>query len=485
MGLEKKLGLGFVGMLFLAFCGVLTMRLTDTTPEEKVEINIGVGAKPQDPALAQTPANTGNAPFANNRGAAPAQPAESYATTNRPTQPNMQTSAPQQAPSYGGGSRYGTPSSSQATLPPPNFATAAPAAAPNISQPSSGAAGASATNLASPNIAPPTVTGVPAISDVERSLANSRYFPPSSASLPTVAPAATSPPGVAAGNPLRETSPSVPPAAAMPTNDRYASPNISAALPMASAAPPAAPYGASPYGTSTAAAREPRPLDTGTARAQPLAAAPPTAVAASNFAASSTASPTLTPPRSSPGVAALAPPGSDARMPAAPMTAAPIATAPTNFGNVAPASAVAPVVSGRDQPYVVAPGDNLFEISRKVYGDGSYYRALFAYNSDRYRHAEDIRSGNVLDVPPAEYLKQRYPELIGGASDGSAGTAPLGRTMAAAGSSYTVREGDTLFDIARKQLGQASRWTELYELNRAALGEHLENLRPGVTLRLP
>ena len=167
------------------------------------------------------------------------------------------------------------------------------------------------------------------------------------------------------------------------------------------------------------------------------------------------------------------------------MTAAPIATAPTSFGNVAPASAVAPVTSGRDQPYVVAPGDNLFEISRKVYGDGSYYRALFAYNSDRYPHAEDIRSGNVLDVPPAEYLKQRYPELIGGASDGSAGTAPLGRTTAAAGSNYTVREGDTLFDIARKQLGQASRWTELYELNRAALGENLENLRPGVTLRLP
>ena len=44
MGLEKKLGLGFVGMLFLAFCGVLTMRLADTTPEEKVDINIGAGA---------------------------------------------------------------------------------------------------------------------------------------------------------------------------------------------------------------------------------------------------------------------------------------------------------------------------------------------------------------------------------------------------------------------------------------------------------
>ena len=167
-------------------------------------------------------------------------------------------------------------------------------------------------------------------------------------------------------------------------------------------------------------------------------------------------------------------------MPAAPMTAT-----PTNTGNVAPASAVAPIASGRDQPYVVAPGDNLFEISRKVYGDGSYYRALFAYNSDRYPHAEDIRSGNVLDVPPAEYLNQRYPELIGGANDGSGNSATIGRAPAAAGSDYTVREGDTLFDIARKQLGQASRWTELYELNRAALGENLENLRPGVTLRLP
>ena len=434
MGLEKKLGLGFVGVLFLTFCGVLTMRLTDTTPEEKVDINIGAGVRQQDAPLAQTPtpANAGNMPFANNRGAAPAQPAEGYAMNNRPTQPNMQTSPPPQAPSYGGGSRYGTSASAQATLPPPN--------------------------LTSPNIAPPTVSGVPAVAEVERSLANSGYSAPPSAPLPTVAPPSTA---VAGANPLRETSSSIPPTAAMPTNDRYASPNIGTASPVASAAAPAASYGASP---STAMTREPRTLDTGAARPQPL-----------NSAA------TLAPPRT-PGVAALAPPGGDARSPTAPMNATPIASAPTSSGSVAPASAVAPVASGRDQPYVVAPGDNLFEISRKVYGDGAYYRALFAYNSDRYPHAEDIRRGNVLDVPSADYLKQRYPELIGGATDG---TATLGRTTAAAGSSYTVREGDTLFDIARKQLGQASRWTELYELNRAALGENLENLRPGVTLRLP
>jgi nucleoid-associated protein YgaU len=147
---------------------------------------------------------------------------------------------------------------------------------------------------------------------------------------------------------------------------------------------------------------------------------------------------------------------------------------------VSPASATVPVASGRDQPYVVAPGETLFTIAQKVYGDGSLYRALFAYNSDRYPSAEGIRSGNVLDVPPADYLKQRFPELIGGADPTTTSV-----RAASAGGTYTVREGDTLFDIARKQLGQASRWTELYEANRTTLGENLENLRPGVTLRLP
>jgi len=50
---------------------------------------------------------------------------------------------------------------------------------------------------------------------------------------------------------------------------------------------------------------------------------------------------------------------------------------------------------------------------------------------------------------------------------------------------YTVQEGETLFDIARQRLGKASRWVDIYQLNRAQLGERLENFRPGLTLRLP
>jgi nucleoid-associated protein YgaU len=50
---------------------------------------------------------------------------------------------------------------------------------------------------------------------------------------------------------------------------------------------------------------------------------------------------------------------------------------------------------------------------------------------------------------------------------------------------YVVQEGDTLFDIARYQLGRSTRWAEIYELNREALGEDFDFLQPGTELALP
>lgn len=147
-------------------------------------------------------------------------------------------------------------------------------------------------------------------------------------------------------------------------------------------------------------------------------------------------------------------------------------------------------VAPQAKPYVVAPGDSFWSIAQQAYGDGSYYRALFAYNSDRYPHAEDVRTGSVLDVPSVEVLKSKFPELCtgGGATIAAGGESPAmtGRTnVAVAARTYVVQEGDTLFDIARRQLGKASYWSEIYNLNRAVLGENLEQLKPGTELMLP
>jgi nucleoid-associated protein YgaU len=56
---------------------------------------------------------------------------------------------------------------------------------------------------------------------------------------------------------------------------------------------------------------------------------------------------------------------------------------------------------------------------------------------------------------------------------------------------YTVRVGDTLSSIARTQLGNAARFTEIYDLNKGrpqAVGGTLTDpsvLRVGWVLRLP
>ncbi|MFH1749019.1 MAG: LysM peptidoglycan-binding domain-containing protein [Planctomycetota bacterium] len=49
---------------------------------------------------------------------------------------------------------------------------------------------------------------------------------------------------------------------------------------------------------------------------------------------------------------------------------------------------------------------------------------------------------------------------------------------------YVVQSGDTLWEIAAKQLGDASRWDEIYELNRVELTSPAE-LQVGTKLRIP
>jgi nucleoid-associated protein YgaU len=50
---------------------------------------------------------------------------------------------------------------------------------------------------------------------------------------------------------------------------------------------------------------------------------------------------------------------------------------------------------------------------------------------------------------------------------------------------YVVEKGDTLFDIARYELGKPSRWAEIYDLNQDVLGDDFHFLEPGTELVLP
>lgn len=583
MNAEKKLGLAFVGILSVAFCAVLTMRLLDANKAEQIDINVGppVGSAPQfDPGNASG-AKTDSSATATARPVAPAapQPPETsrfasggnaaapksgnylppmpksptppagnspYGSDSRyasastgataPTAPTANpygatslgatpTSAPPMTNPYGStASRYGTPAAPSAPATPsapPSFGSATPTAAATLTPAATSSASPYGTPTAAP-IAAASLPGTPSAAaspsmaasqtgSGDNPLRSSRSFDSAATGGSAVPPTSSTEPGFAASSGST--------ASLSSSGSRYAAPNIPSASTTPSLPASAPPSFAAAPSNSTATAsmnttatnttstgfaspsssnstREPRAFDASAVPSMPLSpSAAPSAPAsvASTSTAPSYAAPSQAGSGFNGGFA-----NTNALRSQSP-TASPAGGFAANSGNsgtvggsVAPVAATMPVAAPavKNTPYVVQPDDTYWSISKKVYGDNNYYRALFAYNSDRYPHAEDVRAGSVLDVPPAEVLKQRYPELVSGAVGGDgrptdASLAGSRSAAAAAQASYTVREGDTLFDIARRQLGKASRWNEIYELNRAALGENLENLRPGMQIQLP
>jgi len=138
--------------------------------------------------------------------------------------------------------------------------------------------------------------------------------------------------------------------------------------------------------------------------------------------------------------------------------------------------------------YYVEPGDSFWTISRKVYGHGGYFKALETHNRSRFPNPRDLQVGDEVKTPSVETLLERYSGLCPKRREAKPGmqrfsTASTG--VRSSGKVYVVEEGDTLFDIARYELGEARRWPEIYVLNRQTLGADIDYLRPGTQLQMP
>lgn len=64
----------------------------------------------------------------------------------------------------------------------------------------------------------------------------------------------------------------------------------------------------------------------------------------------------------------------------------------------------------------------------------------------------------------------------------AAGDAPA---APAAPSTYTIRAGDCLWNIAKDQLGAPTRWSEIYKMNADVLGSNPSMIHPGTNINLP
>lgn len=145
----------------------------------------------------------------------------------------------------------------------------------------------------------------------------------------------------------------------------------------------------------------------------------------------------------------------------------------------------------RTNVYTVQSTDTYWSISKKVYSTSRYYRALARYNANVIPDPRRMRPGTELSIPDRTVLEKKYPELF-----------PVRQPVPAMTASYSSRQPpglyfdrdnrplyhvgsrDTLSSIAQRHLGRASRWSQIYELNRRTLA-NAEAIRPGMWLTMP
>lgn len=63
--------------------------------------------------------------------------------------------------------------------------------------------------------------------------------------------------------------------------------------------------------------------------------------------------------------------------------------------------------------YVARPGDSWWQVAERAYGDGRFYRALFAWNRVLDPRVS-LAPGTRLEVPPRSRLESAWPKLVPG-----------------------------------------------------------------------
>jgi nucleoid-associated protein YgaU len=126
--------------------------------------------------------------------------------------------------------------------------------------------------------------------------------------------------------------------------------------------------------------------------------------------------------------------------------------------------------------HTVRPGDTLYHLAKRYYGDGSRWKDIFEANRGTLKDPDMLPAGALITIPRLPGEKGAGPPGNGQEDTHEASRRDVMK--------YEVRKGDTLSSISKKFLGGAGRYREILKLN----GEAISNpdvIFPGQVILIP
>lgn len=131
--------------------------------------------------------------------------------------------------------------------------------------------------------------------------------------------------------------------------------------------------------------------------------------------------------------------------------------------------------------YTVKAGQTLSDVAGELLGSRGRWKELYEFNKDKIPDPNRVRAGITVVFPGARRQQETRHETASAPISAPGGEAPCGNAPPAEGRTYVVKQGDTLYAIARRELGQAGRWKEIAQLN----GIDGNGLIAGKRIKLP
>ncbi len=117
--------------------------------------------------------------------------------------------------------------------------------------------------------------------------------------------------------------------------------------------------------------------------------------------------------------------------------------------------------------------ETLSDVAAKYYGSPKHWTKVYAANKDRIANPDFVRAGVRLKIPVAQTSAPAPRRHAAVQVASAAGTA-----------SHTIREDETLSDIAERYYGSPNAWAKLYKLNKDRIANP-DRIRAGTVIRVP